>query len=200
MSESSVAPADIMAGFFGEGDSSSLEDFPAEAREDVEGLLYLGYLEDDFELYGHSFVIRTLRGDEELLAALVCKEWVETLGQTRAWAWSQIALALVSVDNDLEFCPQISPDRRAYARARFQYVTSKWYWPVAEKIFEHYLELQKRQLEALERVEDLSQGSLLMSQPSVGSLTSKGVSEEAEPQEDIKEFLDPQDSTDSNSA
>lgn len=198
--ESNVSPAEMMENFFGEpeGPAESLDDFPDEIREDVEGLIWLGYLTDSFEIYGHHFVIRTLRGDEELLASLICKEWVETLGQTRAWAWAQIALSLESVDNDEDFCPPAGPDRRAYARARFHYVTSRWYWPVAEKIFEKYLELQKRQLEALERLEDLSQGSLPTFTPSVGSSTSRASSSEAEGQEDIREFLDQPDSPESS--
>lgn len=175
---------------------STLEDFPPEVREDVEGLLWLGYLEDEFDFCGHSFVIRTLRGDEELLATLVCKEWVESLGQTRAWVWAQIALALIAVDGDDAFCPPTGPDKRAYARARFQY-TQRWYWPVAEHIFAKYVELQKRQSEAFKRVEDLSQGNLPMFSPSVGSSTEAGDSEE-KPMEDIREYLGDPDSTDSN--
>lgn len=197
--ESQVSPVDIMDGFDPgdrlDGGPRSIEDFPPEAREAVEGLLWLGYLEDQFDIYGHTFVIRTLRGDEELLASLVSKEYVETLGQTRAFIWARIALALVSVDGDEEFCEPIGPDRRAYARSRFQYCTANWYWPVAEKIFERYVALEERQVEALGRVEDLSQGNLPMSMPSVGSSTDKG--DLQEPPE-IMEYLDPPDSADSN--
>lgn len=200
MEESQVPADEIMVGFDDDPlphHATAIEDFPPEVREDVEGLIWLGYLEDEFELLGHSFVIRTLRGDEELLASLVSKEWIDTLGQNRAWAWSQLALALVSVDYDENFCPAAGPDKRAYARARFNYVTSNWYWPVADKLFEKYRQLQERQLEAIQRVEDLSTGSLPISQPFAGSLTDKGDSEP--PQEDIREFLDTPDSTDSNS-
>jgi hypothetical protein len=201
-----LSPDQIMDGFLGEGDglAHSFEDFPPEVRDDVEGLMWLGYLEDEFTFCGHHFVIRTLRGDEELLATLVTKEFVETLGQAKAYVWAQIALALSAVDGDSDFCPPVSNNKREYARARFQYCTGKWFWPLATFIYGKYTALLERQTEALARVEDLSNGSQLMSTPFAGSSTESGDSEEQQepdtpPQEDIREYLDPQDSADSNS-
>jgi hypothetical protein len=97
----------------------SLDEFPEEVREDVEGLAWLGYLEDSFDLFGHSFVVRTLKGDEELLAGLLTKDYESTMTQGKAFAWANVALSLVSVDGDEDFCPEIGPDRQANARARF---------------------------------------------------------------------------------
>lgn len=198
MNEQDQSPEDIMLGFDPDDrldGPESIEDFPPEVREPVEGLLWLGYLEDAFEVYGHHFVIRTLRGDEELLAALVTKEYTETLGQTRAFVWARVALSLISVDGDIEFCPPAGPDPRAYARARFAYVTKQWYYPIAEKIFAHYVELEGRQREALEAMEDLSQGNRLTSTPSAGS----SIDREDSPAPEIMELLDHPDSADSNS-
>ncbi len=206
MEEEKLTPEKVMEEFSDlfeeEKEATKIEDFPDAIREDVEGLLWLGYLQDTFSFCGHDFVIRTLRGDEELLAALISKEFIESVGQARAWAWAQIALALVSVDGDADFCPPAGPNKREYARARFQYCTSKWFWPVAAHIYSQYTQLLERQTEAIGRVEDLFTGSLPMSTPFVGSSTDRADSEEqpAEdtgPQEDIREYLDPQDSTDS---
>lgn len=202
MEEGKLSPEEIMAGFdpFGSNDpAAKLEDFPPEVREDVEGLIWLGYLEDEFDFCGHHFVIRTLRGDEELLASLVCKEFVETLGQARAWVWAQIAMALVAVDGDENFCPPVSSNKRDYARARFQYCTARWFWPVAAFINTRYGLLIERQQEAIQRVEDLFKGNPLTSTPFVGSSIDKGDSEVPEPQEEIQDYLDLPDSTDSNS-
>lgn len=196
-----LSPDDIMAGWdpFDDetGDAKTLEDFPEQVRDSVEGLMFLGELYDDFEFCGHTFVIRTLRGDEELLAALVCKEFIESLGQARAWIWALVGMCLVSVDGDENFCPQVSTNKRDYARARFQYVTRKWYWPVAAHLNAKYAALQERQNEAIQRVEDLYKGSLTTAMPSSSSLSDQGDSEELTEQEDIREFLDPLDSTDS---
>lgn len=196
MDEEAQSPLDIMGAFEEADDPRSFDDFPEGVREDVEGLIWLGYLEDEFEFCGHNFAIRTLRGDEELLAALVTKEFNETIGQERSWAWANIALALVAVDGDEEFCPQTGRDKRAYARARFQYATSRWFWPVAKHIYEKYIDLQRRQSEAMARVEDLSRGNLHTFSPSVGSSQSRADSEK--PLEEIKDLLDEPDSTDSN--
>jgi hypothetical protein len=198
--DSQVTPLDILAEAGIETEPESLEDFPSQVREDVEGLMWLGYLEDEFDFCGHHFVIRTLRGDEELLAALVTKEYIETMGQARAWEWAIVAMALISVDWDEAFCPPVGRDPRSYARARFHYCTNKWFYPLANFLYKQYAKLLVRQKDAMEAMEDLSQGSLSMFTPSPGSLTDRADSDpqEAEQQEDIRDFLDPQDSTTSN--
>lgn len=187
---------DIMDTFEEDDGPSTIGDFPEAVREDVEGLVWLGYLEDEFEFCGHRFVLRTLRGDEELLAALVTKDFTDSVGQERAWAWGSVSLALVAVDGDEDFCPQTSRDKRAYARARFQYCTSRWFWSVGKFLYQKYVELQERQTEAIQRVEDLSQGNLHTSSPFVGSSISRADSEK--PSEEIMEHLDLPDLTDSN--
>lgn len=193
---SPISPEDIMADL---EQPRTLLDFPQEARDSVEGLMWLGYLEDEFDFCGHSFVMRTLRGDEELLASLVTKDYESSFGQDRAYAWATIALSLVSLDGDEEFCPKTGRDKRAYARARFQFCTSRWYWAVGEFLFQKYVDLQRRQTDAIRRVEDLSQGNLHTSSPSVSSSLNRADSEPARLDE-IKEYLDPPDSTDSKSS
>lgn len=194
-----LAPHEIMENFdmfdMG-GEAQEIEDFPQEIQENVEGLMFLGELYDDFNFCGHHFVIRTLRGDEELLAALVCKEFTETVGQARAWIWALVSMCLVSIDGDENFCPPLTNNKRDYARARFQYCTRNWFWPLAVHINQKYAELQQRQDEAMARVEDLFKGSQHMSMPFAGSSKEQGDSEE-QPTEDIREFLDTPDQDDS---
>lgn len=195
MEASQVTPAEIMSGFQSEDSPATLSGYPPEIQQDVEGLTHLGYLEDDFDFCGHHFVIRTLRGDEELLAALACKEYLETLGQARAWNWAQIAMSLVAIDGQEDFCPPLGPDKRAYAKARFRYVTGNWFWnPMGRKLSEKFGELLERADGAAKVIEDLSEGNQLMSTPFAGSSIDKGDSEE---QEDIREYLDPPASTES---
>lgn len=179
------------------GPAQAIEDFPSEVQENVEGLMFLGELYDDFDFCGHHFVIRTLRGDEELLASLVCKEFVETVGQARAWIWALVGMCVVSIDGDENFCPPLTGNKRDYARARFQYVTRNWFWPLAVHINHKYAELQQRQDEAMRRVEDLFSGSLPTYTPFAGSSNEQGDSEEP-PTEDIREFLDTLDPDASN--
>lgn len=194
-----LSPHEIMRDFdmFDmDGDVQTIEDFPPEVQENVEGLMFLGELYDDFDFCGHHFVIKTLRGDEELLAALICKEFVDTVGQARAWIWALVSMCLVSIDGDENFCPPLTSNKRDYARARFQYCTRNWFWPLAVHINQKYAELQQEQEEAMARVEDLFKGSLPTSMPFAGSSKEQGDSEEP-PSEDIREFLDTPDQDDS---
>lgn len=176
-----------MSSVFSDPEPEGFDSFPDQVRDDVEGLIWLGFLQDSFSFCGHDFVIRTLRGDEELLASLVTKEFVETLGQSRAWAWATIALAIESVDGDEAFCPPAGPNKKEFARARFQYVTSRWYWPIAEYIYRRYSDLLIRQAKAVEAMEDFSRENLSTFTPFAGFSTDKGVS--AQEATEIMEFL-----------
>lgn len=151
-----------------------MDDLSEEAQQAVEGLAWIGYLEDTFEFAGHTFTMRTLRGEEELHAAAITQEYRNSLGEPKAWAWAQVALALQAVDGDEDFCPPLGPDKRAFARARFQWVTSRWFWPVGQELFAQYNQLLARALAATEAAQDLSEGSLRDSWPSVDSLTEQG--------------------------
>lgn len=192
-------PDDIMANFdFGdiEGPGAGLEGFSDKVREDVEGLMYLGYLETDFEFCGHHFVIHTIHGDEELLAGLLTKEFMQTMAGEKAYVWATVAMCLQVIDGDSEWCPRITKSARDYARQRFQYVTGKWFWPVAVHIYDKYMELQDEQKVAFEAMEDLSQENRIMSMPSAEFSNDRADSEE-QPPEDIRDFLDGEDPTNS---
>lgn len=153
---------------------TEMYEFPEGVQEDVDGLAWLGHLEKTFEYCGHEFTLRTLKVSEELYAAALAKGYHETLGQAKAWAWAHIALALVSVDGDTEFCPNIGPDLAANAKTRFKWVTERWYSHVGERLFIEYTELLARQNAAVEAIENLSQGSPPSSTPSEDSLTEVG--------------------------
>lgn len=147
-----------------------------EVRRDVETLETLGCVSDELHFWGHSFVMRTLTGEEELAVSVVTKPYVETLGQAKAWAWGNIAVALQAVDGDYGFCPPIGPDPLEFARARFKYCTSKWQYPLAEKLFEHFYALQLRAYEALEAMRDFTPASQPSSSSGLGSLSDLGIS------------------------
>jgi hypothetical protein len=148
--------------------------FPEDVIEEVEGLLWLGYLEETVDFCGHEFVIRTLRLEEEILAGLITKDYIETLAQAKAWVAAQIGLALVSVDGDPDFCPQAGPNKKDYARARFHYVSSNWFEPTINYLYVKYTGLIERQLAAIQEMENLSQGSRITFMASPDSLTDRG--------------------------
>lgn len=141
-------------------DENPFDRFPEEVQRDVEGLTWLGHLSEDYEFCGHHITLRTLRGDEELAAGKVAAEYAGTAAEAKAYAWAHVGLALTQVDGDDNFCPPAGPDREAFARARFRWVSSRWFWPTCEYWFSQYVDLMRRQIKAYQAMQDLSQRSL----------------------------------------
>lgn len=148
----------------------TLDEFPPEVSEAVDGLAWLGHLETTVHFCGHSFTLQTLKAGEELEASLLAKEFQETFGQVKAQAWAHLAMAVVAVDGNYDFCPPIGPDIRKHGQAKFSYITSNWYWPIGEYLFGEYVQLVQRQVEALDALEDLSSRNLRNSWPTEDSL------------------------------
>lgn len=153
--------------------------FPEDTQKAVEGLMWLGHLEDTFTFCGHRFTLRTFKGEGDLMAGLLVKEYEGTIAQAKAWAWANVAMALVSVDGDPNFCPPVGPDPMDHARAKFRYLITSWYWPTCEYMFEQLSVLMRRQRNAIKAVQDLSDRSLQPSTPSRDSLTEPGDSSES---------------------
>lgn len=152
------------------------KEFPPETNQAVDGLIYLGHLEDEFVFCGHSFVIRTLKTKEELISGILSKEYSGVLGENRAFMAAQVAMCLVSVDNEPNFCPTIGPDPIVVGRGRFNYITQNWYTPVIEYIFGRYAALLQAQVLAIEAIENLSMRGRPTSTPSADSLTEPDIS------------------------
>jgi hypothetical protein len=134
--------------------------------QDVEGLIHLGALWTDVEFCGHEFTLRTLRVGEEFAAAAAVPESVRgTLKEAHAFATAEVALALEIVDGDDSFCPQAGPDEEAYAKARFNYVKKRWFWPTLDFLYTEYAKLKDRQLDAIRAMQDLSAGICVRSRP-----------------------------------
>jgi hypothetical protein len=138
-------------------------------RSAVEGLIYLGELEEEVEFCGHTFGLKTLRAYEEMAAASVVEKFRNTLKEPEAWAAAQVGLALTHIDGETDFCPSIGPDSSAFAKARFNYISRKWYWPTIQFLYNEYTRIQGKQLGAIRAVQDLSNRSLPTSSSSADS-------------------------------
>lgn len=150
---------------------STADLFSEQVADSVDGLAYLGHLEEEVRFCGHRFLLRTLKADEELEAALLAKDWQDSFGQVKAHMWAHLAAALIEVDGRDDFCPPIGPSRESHIRAKFNYITQNWYTPVGEYLFGKYVELVQRMTEAISEVEDLSSRSLQNSWTTVDSST-----------------------------
>lgn len=155
-----------------------VDQFPPHIQDAVDGLAWLGHIESTVRWCGHSFTLQTLKAGEELEAALIAKEYQETFGQVKASAWAHLAMAVVAVDGDKNFCPPIGPDIRTHGRAKFNYMTENWYWPTGEFLFNEYVDLVRRQAEALDALENLSLRSQSRSETSQDFSKEQETSEE----------------------
>jgi hypothetical protein len=132
----------------------SLTEFPPEIGQDVTGLLYLGQLTKEVHWAGHSFLLRTLRLHEELAVGLVTKKYEETFTLGKAIAVATVGAALEEVDGT-SFAPPLGPDIEVSIEHKFNQA-SKYFWPVVQKLYEEYLEIQKRQINAFDALESKS--------------------------------------------
>jgi hypothetical protein len=121
-------------------------------QRDFHGLLVLGQLSNTFEWAGHRFVIKTLNTSDELIVALLTKEFQDTIGGTRAYATAMVALCTVAVDG----MPLPSPlgedplpgGSLNWARERFAYC-QRWYHYTVDAIYNEYLTLEARVTEVV---------------------------------------------------
>jgi hypothetical protein len=150
--------------------------FPDEIQESINGLCWLGHMEHKTSFGGHTFVLRTLRADDDLVVASLTQEYIETLGQAKAWAMANVAIALQSVDGDNDFCIDLGPDKVTNGRKRMDFI-GQWYWPIIGHLFSELMELNEKQSQALEALRDLSVRGRDMSMPSPDSLKDPGDSE-----------------------
>lgn len=180
-----------------ENQATSLGEFSPKVQEDVNGLLWLGSIQDSVEYAGHTFTLRTLKADEELFAARLTQDYQDTLAQGKAWAWAHVAQALVDVDGDEEFCPSIGPDRWGNARARFNFCVSRWYWITGQALFNEYLKLVQRQTAAVDAIRNLSEGSPPKSSTSGDSYNDQDDSTKGQ---EIMELVDEDSTSDSTSS
>ena len=150
---------------------STLSEFPEDARETISGLVWLGFIEKTTSFMGHDFTLRTLRAGEDLQVGLLTKQYADTYGREQAVAVATVALALKEVDGDPDWCPNATNSSSSFQQ-RFRAVQD-WYLPTVFRLFDTYMELLQEQQLALERVEDLSTGSLSTFTPSSDSLNER---------------------------
>jgi hypothetical protein len=115
-------------------------------------LLQLGELNDEFEFLGHQFNIRTMRIGEELAALAVIKGYQDVpLAQGRAYATAMVAGALVSIDGN-PLVASLSPGDRSNAAVKFKKVAKLHYY-VIDYLYKRYTDLEKEQARILDELQ-----------------------------------------------
>jgi len=113
------------------------EEFDDRISVELEGLLFLGKLTHDCELFGHTFTLRTLTRGERLAVSLFVQDYENSIGLADALQTAYLALAIELVDGrplSIALEPE-TPETRL--RRNYQKV-QQWYDPVIEALYAQY--------------------------------------------------------------
>ncbi len=127
--------------------------FDPRFKDDIDGLVWLGFLTDTFTMYGHTFTIQTLTRGERMAVTQVAKPYEDTLGAGMALGTATVAACILMV-NGMPLNPAFTHDEAPLSRinANFE-IVSKWFDPLIEAIYAKFTELQMRQIDAFYELE-----------------------------------------------
>lgn len=133
--ESQPAPQD-------QTEEEPLPEFDPKYREDFEGLLYLGRLEETFRLWGHTFVVRTLTTEQLAEIGLIVRPHTGSNAENAVYQAAVVAAAVMSVDG--QPLPQSIriDDSDELATVKFPYVLKNWMPSVREEIYNRCMRLE----------------------------------------------------------
>ena len=109
--------------------------FDERYREPFTGLLYLGYLEDSFVIWGHQFRITTPSQMEKIQAGVLHAPFVNTLASDIAYQTILVATYLVAVDRHELPRPVLTDPKENAVRDRFEWVAANLRPPVIDRLF-----------------------------------------------------------------
>lgn len=97
-------------------------EFDPRAREPFHGLLWLGHLVSEVQLYGHLFKLMTPSGTERIQIGQVIAEWRDTLTEEVAFMQATVAAFLISVDGVALPEPVLNNPKETALHDRFTWV------------------------------------------------------------------------------
>jgi len=116
-------------------------EFDARHREPFRGLLYVGALTEDFELFGHSFRIGTPTQTERLQIGQVIQPWQGTVTGEIAYQTALVAAYLIEVDGQKLPEPIMTNPKETALHDRFRWVSENLRRVVIDEIFDRCLKL-----------------------------------------------------------
>lgn len=152
--------------------------FSDRVRTPVEGLVYLGQIQETVEFCGHTFELRTLQPQHRFAISVAVQPYRDTLSEADAYQAAHVAMAVVTVDGQ-DYCPPIGPNLNSHVEARLKYVGKNWYGPTIAFLWSEYIKLEQKAVEAIQELDRLSKGSQPMNLPPwLDSLIEQGRSSE----------------------
>lgn len=131
-------------------EAAPLPEFDPRYRDAFTGLLYLGRLQQTFNLWGHTFVVRTLTTEQLAEVGLIVKPYLGTEMQNAVYQTAVVAAAVVSVDGQ-PLPGSIEIDNSTeLTTVKYPYVAKNWLPAVREEIYNKCFELEILTREVLE--------------------------------------------------
>lgn len=116
--------------------------FDERYKEPFVGLLYVGYLEEDFTLFGHHFRISTPSRRERIQMGLVMKEYQDTMTWELAWQAAVVAAHLIEVDHMPLPEPVTKKATRTPFMERFEWVQDNLQDRVIDEVYTKCMEMR----------------------------------------------------------
>lgn len=146
--DSEDTPAEPPAG----GEQQPLPSFDERYKDSFNGLVYIGALTRDFDLFGHRIKLRTLKQNEILMIGELTKPYMATLSEPKAYTQAVVSMALMTVDDkELPTMPLgDGPALASWAADRFAWIGEQYHDTVVGAIYEQYLVLAETVAQVIE--------------------------------------------------
>lgn len=125
-------------------------EFDERFKDPFKGLLYLGYLTSEFQIFGHDFKIATPSQMEKLELGNVMRNYKDAITSEIAWQTVYVAMFLVSIDGEELPQPVLTKPKDSALQDRFNWVAMNLRQPVIDRLFTHCLELEQEVQDILE--------------------------------------------------
>ena len=124
------------------------EVFDHQYLEPLRGLIFLGNLQHEYELGGHSFLLKTMSEGDILRVGQLTKDYRGSLSEYESQRVYTVAASIVNVDGKPLLEPLSDDDKKydmLYEKAQ---VVKKWYPAVVHFLHDRYLELEQSAIDA----------------------------------------------------
>jgi len=138
-----------------EENAQAITDLDEDARSDFTGLTVLGYLEEECEIAGHRFFLKTPWHDERIERGVLHKPYVGSMNFEPMWELITVATYLHSIDG-VPAPEPLGPKTNAVG-GRLDWIKRSIYSPIViRKLFDHCLDLDARERAVVEYVDEQS--------------------------------------------
>lgn len=131
------------------GREPDFREFDPRYKDPFTGLLYLGYLENEVELYGHRFRLCTPTQADRLKIGPVIKEYADTATGELAYQCALVAAYLTSVDGQPIAIPIFTSEQAPSVRDKFGWVIENLRRLIISELSDKCFELEDEVAETL---------------------------------------------------